>query len=84
VATAAPLRTALAAPFRVDGLVLDVDVSIGVAVGWAPADIGALLRQADVAMYAAEERQSGAELYDPMADDHDRGRLRRLGQLRKG
>jgi len=83
-ATATRLRTALAAPFRIDGLVLEVDVSIGVAVGRAPADFGALLRQADVAMYAAKERQSGVELYDPLADDHDRRRLRRLGQLRRG
>jgi diguanylate cyclase (GGDEF)-like protein/PAS domain S-box-containing protein len=83
-AAAARLRTALAAPFPVDGLALDVDVSIGVAVGRGPEDIGALLRQADVAMYTAKARQSGVELYDPLADDHDRRRLRRLGHLRHG
>ena len=83
-AAAVRLRTALAAPFPVDGLVLDVDVSIGVAVGHGPEEIGALLRQADVAMYTAKERQSGVELYDPLADGHDHGRLRRLGHLQQG
>jgi diguanylate cyclase (GGDEF)-like protein/PAS domain S-box-containing protein len=83
-AAAARLRTAVSAPFPVDGLTLDVDVSIGVAVGCGPEEIGVLLRQADVAMYAAKERQSGVELYDPLADEHDHGRLRRLGHLRHG
>ena len=83
-AAAGRLRTALAAPFPVDGLVLDVDVSIGVAVGSGPGEIGGLLRQADVAMYTAKERQSGVELYDPQTDGHDRGRLRRLGHLQQG
>ena len=83
-AAAARLRAALAAPFPVDGLALDVDVSIGVAVGRGPEDIGALLRQADVAMYTAKSRQSGVELHEPLAGDHDRHRLRRLGHLRSG
>ena len=83
-AAAARLRSALALPFPVDGLALDVDVSIGVTVGQGPEEIGALLRQADVAMYTAKERQSGVECYDPRTDDHDRGRLRRLGHLRRG
>ena len=78
------VRAALNEPFVVDGLALDVDVSIGVAVGAGPGEIGALLRQADVAMYTAKERQSGVELYDVLADDHDHDRLRRLGHLRHG
>ena len=81
---AARLRAAVSAPFPVDGLTLDVDASIGVAVGRGPEEIGTLLRQADVAMYTAKERQSGVELYDPLADDHDHSRLRRLGHLRHG
>ncbi|WP_052090993.1 putative bifunctional diguanylate cyclase/phosphodiesterase [Modestobacter caceresii] len=84
-AAAARLQAALGTPFLVDGLALDVDVSIGVAVAGAESlDIGALLRQADIAMYTAKERQSGVQLYDPSADDHDRSRLLLLSELRLG
>ena len=84
-AAAERLRAALAVPFQVDGLALDVDVSIGVAVGAEDGtDVVALLRQADIAMYAAKERQSGVQVYDPHADDHDRGRLVLLSELRRG
>jgi diguanylate cyclase (GGDEF)-like protein/PAS domain S-box-containing protein len=76
------LRDALGAPFPVEGLSLDVGASIGVAVGGTPEEIGALLRQADVAMYVAKERQSGVELYDPSTDEHDR-RRRLLTELRR-
>ncbi|MCZ2846898.1 putative bifunctional diguanylate cyclase/phosphodiesterase [Modestobacter sp. VKM Ac-2978] len=84
-AAAARLQAALGTPFLVDGLALDVDVSIGVAVAGAESlEIGALLRQADIAMYTAKERQSGVQLYDPSADDHDRSRLLLLSELRLG
>ncbi|GAA4756860.1 EAL domain-containing protein [Modestobacter marinus] len=84
-AAAARLQAALGTPFLVDGLSLDVDVSIGVAVSGAESlEIGTLLRQADIAMYTAKERQSGVQLYDPSADDHDRSRLLLLSELRLG
>jgi len=76
------LRDALREPFTVEGLSLDVGASIGVAVGGVPEEIGALLRQADVAMYVAKERRSGVELYDPSTDEHDR-RRRLLTELRR-
>ncbi|WP_299956104.1 sensor domain-containing diguanylate cyclase [uncultured Modestobacter sp.] len=81
--TARQLRDALRAPFPVDGLALEIGASIGVAAtGEEPVEIGALLRQADVAMYVAKERQSGAELYDLSTDEHDRRRrlLTELGR----
>ena len=84
-AAAERLQAALGVPFLVDGLALDVDVSIGVAVcGAEPTDIGTLLRQADIAMYAAKELQNGVQVYDPRADGHDRGRLVLLSELRRG
>jgi diguanylate cyclase (GGDEF)-like protein/PAS domain S-box-containing protein len=84
-AAAARARAALGEPFVVDGLALDVDVSIGVAVSsTGPADIDSLLRQADIAMYTAKERQSGVEVYDAAADGHDRGRLVLLSEFRRG
>ncbi|TYP86149.1 PAS domain S-box-containing protein/diguanylate cyclase (GGDEF)-like protein [Blastococcus xanthinilyticus] len=83
-AAAVRARRALGEPFVVDGLALDVDVSIGVAVSPpGPGDIDALLRQADIAMYTAKERQSGVEVYDPAADGHDRGRLVLLSEFRR-
>ncbi|MGY2064581.1 putative bifunctional diguanylate cyclase/phosphodiesterase [Blastococcus sp. SYSU DS0619] len=79
------VRAALGEPFLVDGLALDVDVSIGVAVSAdGPVDIGSLLRQADIAMYTAKERQSGVEVYDAAADGHDRGHLLLLSEFRRG
>ncbi|SOE00903.1 PAS domain S-box-containing protein/diguanylate cyclase (GGDEF) domain-containing protein [Blastococcus haudaquaticus] len=84
-AVAERARAALIEPFLVDGLALDVDVSIGVAVsGAGPLDIDSLLRQADIAMYTAKERQSGVEVYDAAADGHDRGRLVLLSEFRRG
>jgi diguanylate cyclase (GGDEF)-like protein/PAS domain S-box-containing protein len=91
------LHAALGTPFLVDGLALDVDVSIGVAVCDATgessptgetcatgADIGALLRQADIAMYSAKEQQDGVQVYDPRADGNDRSRLVLVSELRRG
>ncbi|MCA0144640.1 bifunctional diguanylate cyclase/phosphodiesterase [Blastococcus sp. LR1] len=83
-AVAGRIRTALGEPFLVDGLVLDVDASLGVAVSDdGPTDVDALLRRADIAMYTAKERQSGVEVYDPTADGHDRGRLVLLTEFRR-
>ncbi|MGY2127238.1 diguanylate cyclase domain-containing protein [Blastococcus sp. SYSU DS0617] len=68
-AAAERVRAAVREPFLVDGLTLTVDGSIGVAIsGTGPADVDSLLRQADVAMYAAKGRRSGVELYDADAD----------------
>jgi predicted signal transduction protein with EAL and GGDEF domain len=84
-AAAQRLHAALGTPFLVDGLALDVDVSIGVAVrGEGVTDVDTLLRQADIAMYAAKESQDGVQLYDPLSDSNDRGRLVLLSELRRG
>lgn len=91
------LLEAFAEPFHVDGLDLDIEASIGVAVaddGRPPsgdvdgdahaAGIDALLRQADIAMYAAKEVKTGVEVYDPHTDGHNRSRLVLLSELRRG
>jgi diguanylate cyclase (GGDEF)-like protein/PAS domain S-box-containing protein len=79
------LHAALGTPFLVDGLALDIDVSIGIAASADGAgDIGTLLRQADIAMYAAKDQQSGVQVYDPRADGNDRSRLVLLSELRRG
>ena len=58
--TARRIINALQQPFVVDGQVLEVGASIGIAVyPQHGADIRALLRRADVAMYAAKQTQIG-------------------------
>jgi diguanylate cyclase (GGDEF)-like protein len=55
---AAKIRRALAVPFCVDGIELTARASVGFAVHpWDGDDVDALLRQADLAMYAAKGRQ---------------------------
>jgi diguanylate cyclase (GGDEF)-like protein len=49
------LRAAFVAPFEVEGLVLPLGLSIGMAVSDAGADAGQLLRRADAAMYRAKD-----------------------------
>jgi diguanylate cyclase (GGDEF)-like protein/PAS domain S-box-containing protein len=79
------LHAALGTPFLVDGLALDVDVSIGIAVGAdGGSDVETLLRHADIAMYAAKEQQDGVQVYDPLSDGNDRSRLVLLSELRRG
>ena len=78
------LSAAIEAPFAVDGLSLDVDVSIGVAVYPDHAsDPNELLQRADVAMYAAKATHASYTIYDPSLDQHNPRRLGLLGQLRR-
>jgi diguanylate cyclase (GGDEF)-like protein/PAS domain S-box-containing protein len=78
------LSAAIEAPFTVDGLSLDVDASIGVAVYPDHAsDANQLLQRADVAMYAAKATHAGYTVYAPGLDQHNPRRLGLLGQLRR-
>ena len=57
---------------------------IGVAVGPEHgADVGTLLRRADVAMYVAKGDQSGVELYRPERDSNTKRRLGLVADLRR-
>jgi diguanylate cyclase (GGDEF)-like protein len=70
-------------PVSVEGLALDVSGSIGIALFPKQAhDAEALLRRADVAMYAAKENGGGYELYDDDMDRHNPARLTLIGQVR--
>jgi diguanylate cyclase (GGDEF)-like protein/PAS domain S-box-containing protein len=83
-AVADKLSAAIEAPFTVDGLSLDVDASIGVAVYPNHAtDANELLQRADVAMYAAKATHTGYTVYEPTLDQHSPRRLGLLGQLRR-
>jgi diguanylate cyclase (GGDEF)-like protein len=78
------VRSALIAPFLVDGAGLDVEASIGLA--WAPEhgdDVDLLLRRADVAMYAAKNRREGVVVYREADDRLTPLHLTTLGDLRR-
>jgi diguanylate cyclase (GGDEF)-like protein/PAS domain S-box-containing protein len=84
VGVAEKLQTALARPFAVDGVDLDVEASIGVVLsgehGSHPAE---LMQRADIAMYVAKQRSLGVAVYDPDTDGHSPERLALLGDLRR-
>jgi len=76
------LRQALQHSFVVDGLALEIDVSIGIAE-YSPGETApSLLRRADVAMYVAKETQTGARVYTAELDDHTTDRLALIGEMR--
>jgi diguanylate cyclase (GGDEF)-like protein len=83
--TAAKVVEIITRPFAVEGLELDIGVSVGVAVYPEHAtEDGELLRRADVAMYLAKAAGGGVALYDPDRDLHTRDRLALGQQLRAG
>ena len=78
------LRAALHAPFQVEGIVLDIEASIGIA--WSPEhgdDVADLLRRADSAMYAAKSRKEGVVSYRAEDDQIAPMHLSMLGDLRR-
>ena len=84
VLVAEKIRSALSVPFIVQGLSLDVGVSIGVA--FFPGhgkDVDTLIQRADVAMYLAKTAQSGCEIYAEERDQYTPSRLALVGELRQ-
>ena len=74
---------AVSAPFELDNLTLDVGGSIGVVMAPEHGDDPAtLLQRADVAMYAAKDRATSVEVYDPAVDHHSPYRLALASELR--
>jgi diguanylate cyclase (GGDEF)-like protein len=84
LAVARKLQAALEAPFVLEGLMLEVEASIGLALypdhGSDPDE---LLQHADIAMYAAKEGHAGFVLFDPALDQHSPRKLALLGELRR-
>ncbi|WUN31611.1 bifunctional diguanylate cyclase/phosphodiesterase [Kitasatospora sp. NBC_00315] len=74
----------LAAPIRLDGLLLVLEASAGVCVYPEHAqDAESLLRRADVAMGHAQRGRSGVECYDEAQDADTPYRIGLLGDLRR-
>lgn len=79
------VAAALRQPFSVDGIALQVGVSIGIArYPQHGTDSHELLRSADVAMYAAKGAGGGLMVYDPAFDQHTPDRLALMAQLEAG
>jgi diguanylate cyclase (GGDEF)-like protein len=83
VVAARRLLDALDAPLYLEGLLLAVRASIGVACVAAGRDGSReeLLRHADVAMYHAKSTGSGVEVYAPERDANSRQRLELASEL---
>src|SRR5256884_464279 len=84
VVIAEKLLQAVDAPFTIDDQPVNIKVSIGIAVFPQHADdADALMRRADVAMYAAKRARSGFRVYsiEQEGGDND-GRLPLIGKLR--
>ena len=83
-AVAKTLQDALSEPFMLEGLMLDIEASIGIALYPDHAgDPAELLRHADIAMYAAKQNHAGFALFDHAQDQHSPRRLTLLGELRR-
>jgi diguanylate cyclase (GGDEF)-like protein len=77
------LRALVARPMVVAGLTLHLDASVGIAVAPDHGRTGdALLQHADVALYAAKARRTGAEVYDAERDRPAIERLETIEALR--
>ena len=79
------LVAAMQESFELDGILLDVRASVGIAC--FPEHAGSadnLLRKADVALYCAKESQHPVEVYAPNQDHYTVDRLLLAGQLRRG
>jgi diguanylate cyclase (GGDEF)-like protein len=83
-AIAAKLHKALETPFRVEGIDLDVEGSIGIVLsGEHGENPTTLLQRADIAMYVAKAQNLGVFAYDPDTNGNSPARLALLGELRQ-
>jgi len=79
------LRDALARPFALCGVAIELGASIGIAFrGDHGNDLGTLLRRADVAMYEAKHGGSGIATYERSRDPYSPDRLALASELRRG
>jgi diguanylate cyclase (GGDEF)-like protein len=83
---ASRMRATLCEPFTIDSVELTLDVSIGIAIGGGSDDLtspSALLRAADLAMYAAKEVGGGHVRYTPELGSRISEKVTIVGQVRR-
>lgn len=79
---AAKLKKELSRPFELEGQMLTVGISIGIAEFPAHGDdMPSLMRRADVAMYHAKHKKLHMAIYNPLQDEHSIERLALLNDL---
>ncbi|MCU1673590.1 MAG: bifunctional diguanylate cyclase/phosphodiesterase [Frankiales bacterium] len=72
-------------PFSIDGVRLDVQASVGIALSPDHGDdVSTLMQRADVALYSAKEHRGTFAFYSPEGDLHSVEKLALLGELREG
>ena len=81
--TAVRIAEELNRTFLVDGLALDIEVSIGIASLEPGQDVPTLVRHADTAMYSAKQHRLGHARFDPDQAHDTTARLTLLGNLRR-
>jgi diguanylate cyclase (GGDEF)-like protein len=80
--TAARLQAGMESPIEIDGIALNVDASIGLAVADDEDDpLERLLQHADAALDRARSQRSRVEIYSAYHDSFNPARLRLLGQV---
>jgi diguanylate cyclase (GGDEF)-like protein len=78
------VRSVLQVPYELDGVLVDLDASLGVALyPEHGAELSSLLRCADMAMYAAKENHRGVQLYGPREARGVSVRTRTTAELRR-
>jgi EAL domain-containing protein (putative c-di-GMP-specific phosphodiesterase class I) len=83
MAAAARMRKAIERPLRLDGLDLDVECSIGIALYPVHGEtVDDLLKHADFAMYSAKQRGTTYEVYAPQDTTVTSAQIGLLGELR--
>ncbi len=83
VAVASTVHSALQAPVAFDGVALNVEASIGIALAPDHArDADELLQRADMALDRARTRRGSVEVYSPEHDRSGAERLALLGEVR--
>jgi len=77
------IRRALDQPFAIDGLTLQLETSIGIAVfPEHGADAESLLRHADIALYASKEAHVPV-VYEAKHNQHSHARLGLVGEIKR-
>ncbi|MCW2573361.1 MAG: Diguanylate kinase, partial [Frankiales bacterium] len=85
VAVAKRLLELISVTMDIDGVLLNVEASVGIAVTeeFGDGDIDTLLRHADIAMYTAKRARCGYQVYEADQDTATRERLNLLGEMRQ-
>ena len=85
VAVAKRLLELISVSMDIDGVMLNVEASVGIATATSleVMDIDDLLRHADIAMYTAKRSRCGFTVYEADQDTSTRERLNLLGELRQ-